>query len=645
MTSLLIVLAGMAAANPESAPSVDDLSLSDLMSLTIVTASKEPERINDAPGSISTLSRDEIDRLGPVTLREILSTMPGVSPSSGYLFDRSSIAVQGDMTKQTTSHILMLVNGRPIREVMEGGLSSDVLEGFPTSAIDHIELIKGPGAVLYGSDAFTGVINIITRKPVDDRAMATVMGSSGWGRRADGSMELVSGDLKILQAITYNRTEMIDANYVYKTGTGAVINLPIHYAPTSYGSHTQVDYLDFSAFVGYDRSSEYNQIRGIINHTVMEKTYANLGYGFKLNDWWNVDMNSGITRSELKADTFPYSDRNSYEALGELTNHLRFGAGGKAVLGGVVDYREGQEKNWSNGQTMNDASFTGFSGYGQVSYPVLKPLEVFGGAQYNQVSDLKPALAPRAGLIWTINDKLSTKAFWTNAFRAPSLNELTIDAPTQKGNRSLLPEKVETWDLSVSFTGNGLYASGNVFYSRLEDIIQAMPTSKKLGTQTILQYQNAQNIQLMGAGCEIKAYLTKAVLLSGSANYQEPMNALDQWDFLPIPLVTGKLGASYVSSKGWELGMSTLINSDYSDTFTTAKLNPVPGLSVQTNLNGRITLDRMLGLKGRQGLSLRGQVKNLFDEYNWIPEWGGTSHDNLPNLRGRMYYLGLEMKV
>jgi len=78
--------------------------------------------------------------------------------------DRAIVAVRGDQTRSDAGHVLILIDGRPVREVIEGGVSSDILESFPVNLLERIEVIKGPGSVLYGSDAYSGVINLITQK-------------------------------------------------------------------------------------------------------------------------------------------------------------------------------------------------------------------------------------------------------------------------------------------------------------------------------------------------------------------------------------------------------------------------------------------------------------------------------------------------
>lgn len=652
LNTLMLAIASLSMNAWANAP-VDDpasgmageLSLSDLMSIKIVTASKEEEPINRAPGVISTISRHEIDLLGPKSLLEILSTMPGLVVSGSYLFDRSSLAVQGDMSKESSSHILLLIDGRPIREVQQGGLSSEILEGFPTSIIERIELVKGPGSVLYGSDAFTGVINIITRKPVDNTAKVVLMTTPSWGRRGDATVSMVQGDLSITQSATYNKAEMIDATYVYRNRTtGRTYPIPVAFAPTSYGGHTKLDYGKFNAMFGYAQTNSFSQVRGLLNHTKQEKTYANLGYGGEVNDYWTVSVNSGITQAELKTDGFPNIERNSYEAVGEVTNFIKIGDG-KAVVGGLVTHREGEENNWTSYLNPCKGDFDGFSLYTQVSYPVIEPVLLIGGVQYNQMLDLKPATAPRAGAIWEITQELSLKALWSNAYRAPSINELSLDGSTIKGNSDLASENIETYDLALSFNGRNFYSSANIFYSKMTGIIKAVPTSTIIpGFGPMLKYQNADDIRIMGSGIEAKGYVTKAWLLSGSANYQEAFNEDDAWGLLPIPNYSGKIGVSYESPKGWDAGMSTIFLGEYPEAFTTDLVNPAPSSSIQTDLNGRLSLARWLDLKGQQDLSIRAQIRNLFDEVGTTPEWGGTTRDALPWLSGRTYYLGAEMQ-
>src|SRR5450755_4753407 len=166
-----LCLAGLAAAqvSSQAPPSgggsdLGALDLESLLSTKVITASKFSENMADAPGIISVISQDELRRFGGTTLAEVLERVPGLSIASAYFTDRSLVAARGDQTKINGGHILFLINGRPTREVLEGGLISDLLEAFPVNALEKIEVIKGPGSVLYGSNAFSAVVNLITKK-------------------------------------------------------------------------------------------------------------------------------------------------------------------------------------------------------------------------------------------------------------------------------------------------------------------------------------------------------------------------------------------------------------------------------------------------------------------------------------------------
>ena len=73
-------------------------------------------------------------------------------------------AVRGDLPTHTNNHTLLLINGRPVRESNSGGWNFPVYMAYPIDMIERIEFVRGPGSVLYGTNAYTGVINVITKE-------------------------------------------------------------------------------------------------------------------------------------------------------------------------------------------------------------------------------------------------------------------------------------------------------------------------------------------------------------------------------------------------------------------------------------------------------------------------------------------------
>ena len=155
------------------------MDIDSLANTKVITASKFSENLSEAPSVMTVVSQDELKRFGGMTLGEILDRVAGLNLTSNPLTDRSVISIDGQQTRGDGGHVLFLINGRPIREVMEGGISTDLLESFPVNVLERIEVVKGPGSVLYGSDAVAGVINLVTKKASGDSVGFRSAGSAG----------------------------------------------------------------------------------------------------------------------------------------------------------------------------------------------------------------------------------------------------------------------------------------------------------------------------------------------------------------------------------------------------------------------------------------------------------------------------------
>ena len=177
-----------------------NLDLETLLNMKVITASKFPQKVSDAPGIISVVSNDELRRFGGMTLGEILERVAGLTGTSAYFTDRSLVSARGDQTKINGGHVLFLINGRPTREILEGGLISDLLESFPVRILERIEVIKGPGSVLYGSNAFSAVVNLITRKAATNELDISTFGIEMGGKGATGEATYKRGDFSLTGA-------------------------------------------------------------------------------------------------------------------------------------------------------------------------------------------------------------------------------------------------------------------------------------------------------------------------------------------------------------------------------------------------------------------------------------------------------------
>ncbi|HEY5751004.1 MAG TPA: TonB-dependent receptor [Chryseolinea sp.] len=131
------------------------MSLEELMDIKIVSASKFSQSISEAPSTISVITRKQIQNYGWVSAQDVLNRQPGFAPSQDY--DRPTVSSRGVFESWNSNHMLMLVDGVPMNVTFTG--SAMTYEATPLAFAKSLEIIRGPGSALYGSNATNGVIS------------------------------------------------------------------------------------------------------------------------------------------------------------------------------------------------------------------------------------------------------------------------------------------------------------------------------------------------------------------------------------------------------------------------------------------------------------------------------------------------------
>jgi outer membrane receptor protein involved in Fe transport len=183
LTALLVPALSLAG----SAARADDTSdLRGLLSEPVVTtASKSAETASVAPGTSTTLTAEDMRRYGMHSLDEAIDFLSLGVVTSNPLHD-VDIGARGVMIPNDSGdHFLLLVNGHAVNEPLFGGARFDRGAGIPLEMVDHIEVILGPGSVLYGSNAMLGVINVITKRAKDLQGVHLIVESgAGFGDKS-----------------------------------------------------------------------------------------------------------------------------------------------------------------------------------------------------------------------------------------------------------------------------------------------------------------------------------------------------------------------------------------------------------------------------------------------------------------------------
>src|SRR5437660_2298851 len=178
-----------------------ELSLEDLMNIEVTSVSKKRERLSDAAAAVYVITREDIRRSGYTSIPEILRLAPNLQVAR---VDSSQYAITARGFNSTTANkLLVLIDGRSVYTPLFSGVFWDVQDVL-LEDIERIEVISGPGATLWGSNAVNGVINIITRNSRDSQGLL-VSGGGGTEQHGFGTVRYGGALGSTVRARIYGR--------------------------------------------------------------------------------------------------------------------------------------------------------------------------------------------------------------------------------------------------------------------------------------------------------------------------------------------------------------------------------------------------------------------------------------------------------
>jgi len=393
-----------------------NLSVEDLMDVEVVTASKKSEQIWDAPGVISVVTKEEIRMFGARNLFDILNRMPSIYGIGSYMFPQNAVSVRGDMLSHVSNHILILINGRPVRESLLGGLNYSVLTGFPIEMIERIELVRGPGSVLYGTSAYTGVINIITKKG-DEPGIGIAMEGGSHGYYKSSLFGGANGeDFKFYSAGNWSNRDGWNFSAIDEKG----IDNSIDWGQDSGSVAAYLEYggFSFNLFWARQKVDHFGKapIWSLPGHTLMtDRLFTDLGHTIDINDDWRISSHLGLNYNNILYES-RNAERESKDYLGEITLLGKL-SDDLNLLAGIVGERQ-------SGPDLIRSSIPKYTrrplgAYAQLDYKPIERLKVFGGTQLIRPQKGDSDMITRVGAIFEFTPNLGMKLLRGEAFRAP----------------------------------------------------------------------------------------------------------------------------------------------------------------------------------------------------------------------------------
>lgn len=516
----------------------DETDLFMLEERIITVASRYAQTARQAPAIVTVYTDAELRERGCRTLSDALRMVPGVYLSTSP--EGRTLGWVRGVTAPDNNKILILVDGVPWYDGVYTHAWLD--EYIPLSMVKQVEIIKGPGSAIYGTNAFAGVINIVTYSPEDLKG-GFVRAEAGTAFRRDVSV--VAGN----QLPGRDASVMAYARWHDSLGDGE------DYTPRG---RRDVHGSDPITSVNAGFRLDVNQWRLTVDHVDYEHTYLtqdqnelldvlfqskdeyNLGYRnefvslsrtFKPSRdlsvtprlYWQDHDNPGLYGFVTGIDVTEDPDSGELSAdlgtvLIETAKHSRrYGgaieyqmrpAAGHVNVGGVgveaVQIVELWDDTYSGGETTrgftapNELIVDAFV-YTQHTWTALYWLELTGGfrADYNFTANY-PFLSPRLGILVVPTDAMTAKLLFGQAFRAPTARELLVtvdkvddDYPFTAGNQRLGPETIRSAEFELTYDPNPwLQLRGATFLSLLNNTIDK-------GTQ-LNQYVNRGGANIFG---------------------------------------------------------------------------------------------------------------------------------------------------
>ena len=648
--ALLFLVVGLipiaARAQDPDAPILSRLKSLDLEQLLEVKvdmvygASKFAQKTTEAPSSITIISSDEIKRYGHRTLADVLQSVNGfhVSNDRNYSF----LGARGINLGDFNSRMLLLIDGHRMNNNLTDGAYIGTEFLLDVDLIDKVEVIRGPGSVLYGNNAFFGVINVVTRKGAQVNGTEisgsyatfdTYQGRGTYGKSfATGVELLLSGSLYDSagpERLFYKEYNTPDQN------NGIARNMADDSSRSFFGS---VSYQDFTLAGGYitrekinPTALKYTTFNDPRLRTIDERAYVDLKFTHEFPEVVDVLARLYYDRNDFQIG-YPvgnpvasavYDEQQAGEWWGaelQLTKRIW----DKHIIAVGTEYRDDflQERS-GNAVTPAQRTRESYGVFVQGDFELRKELHLTGGARYDQYGEYDPSINPRLALIYNPVEQSTFKALYGSAFRSPNFLELS-DPRFQ----DIKPEEITSYELVYEQgIGRHLRSSISGFYNRMDDLI-------------VLENGRFDNIGAESRGAELALEGNWPGGLRGRAGYtiqktkkrDSPNSFADSPEHLfkfnlSVPVFTEKLFA----------GLEYQYTSSRRTEFTDSAGNTRPGA---TAAGFGIVNFTLFSKNIFKTLEISASVYNLLDESYADPATRYHAQDQLPR-NGRSFRVKL----
>jgi hemoglobin/transferrin/lactoferrin receptor protein len=609
----------------------------------VVTATRYELDSFQTPVPISVVSSEDLARLQPEKMMDALKQLPGVDVNGEGPF-RGLPVIRG----MDSNRVLILVDGQRLNNARESTEFAGMQPGLvDLSMVDHIEVVRGPSSVLYGSDAIGGVVNIITKQQAFHQDVFKLGGAVGYeygdaaqsnrghaevdgaGNRTTfhiGASAFEAKDYSSPEGVVPNsgmKQRSFDGNLRFLVGESSVLRLDTQvtqtrdvgfpgYDPKTSGVDISFPRFDRNKYAVTYETGPFAGLNGFsvttYYQTIVKESKRNISMGprFFLNNFTRSDINSWGLNAKSSADF--------------TSQHVTFG------LDFYQDSLHDQTTASSPFGTDNDVSVPdsdqqGYGLYAQDEITLSPRFQLAVGARgdrYTFVSKDDPhyqgtpfdvdqtAGSGNVSARYQVTRNVALTALVGRGFRAPNIQERSFFGLASTGdtyiqqNPNLKSETSLNYELGFKVRYARYSGGFNVYQNNVNDFIGLVFLGADPETGLDLaQFENTERATIRGAEFQLETYLTDTWTAFGNVTY---IRGTDDKTGDPLPLIApvkGVLGVRYQQPTWWgELGTRMVARQDQ----VPPGYETTPGFAV---------LDLRGGYEFNMGLTLQAAVENV----------------------------------
>lgn len=484
---------------------------------TIFVTAKAPIAAEEFSGSVSVVTSEQIKLSGATTVAEALGKLPGVFVGAGTGNAQNEIRIRG----MAGEYGLVLIDGKRIPNAERNISSSPAnrTNWVSIENIERIEVIRGAASSLYGADALSGVINIITKKAGDEwRNTITLSGGdvAGEGGSYSGINLATSGKINDTFDLSLNLDQQTEDEILNSDGTSQRSERDLTNTQMKLGINLdEEERLELGVIYGEEEA------KAVDDNLEQEKTLLSLDYTNTLNGF-NTAVSASAGRDNVDDDGTDWviEDKNlGFDLDGSISENQYINAG--------ISYREesAERDNLDFSDTFKSSSL-----YGQDIIKLNQDNSLTLGFSFEDHNKYGSAFSPK--LYWgnTLSDDWGLKLGYSEGRIAPAVREGSSDyvinaGPTRtyRGNDDLKPEDSKTTEFSVSYGGDEIFASITVFNSDVENLITTQDVNSSAAISDNV-YSNVNKAEIRGLEGEISWDLNAISQLSFNYTYTDAVN-------------------------------------------------------------------------------------------------------------------------